>query len=194
MGHKKPKRLIPLTQLPDIMNPAFKLASSICLAAAAFSPLAADSAERPNVVLIMVDDFGYEWITANGDQSYQTPNIDRLAASGLRFENCHVPPLCTPTRVQMMTGRYNIFNYLQLGKLLWAETTFGQLLKQAGYATAVCGKWQLGHEADSPQHFGFDQALPWQHTRRPPRYANPGLELNGQEKDYSMMPAVCVAT
>lgn len=168
------------------MNPAFKLASSICLVAAAFSPLAADAAERPNIVLIMVDDFGYECITANGGQSYQTPNIDRLAASGLRFENCHVQPLCTPTRVQMMTGRYNIFNYVQFGKLPRAETTFGQLLKQAGYATAVCGKWQLGHEADSPHHFGFDQALLWQHTRRPPRYANPGLELNGQEKDYSM--------
>jgi arylsulfatase A len=57
-------------------------------------------------------------------------------------------------------------------------------MKKAGYATGICGKWQLGHEKDAPQHFGFDEALLWQHTRRPPRYANPGLELNGEEKQY----------
>jgi arylsulfatase A len=57
-------------------------------------------------------------------------------------------------------------------------------MKKAGYATGICGKWQLGHETDSPQHFGFDESLLWQQTRRPPRYANPGLELNGEEKEY----------
>lgn len=144
------------------------------------------SAERPNVILIMVDDFGYECVTANGGQSYQTPNIDQLAADGLRFENCHVQPLCTPTRVQLMTGRYNIWNYVQFGTLPRTETTFGQLFKNAGYATGICGKWQLGKEADSPQYFGFDESLLWQHTRRPPRYANPGLERNAVEKDYRM--------
>src|SRR5687768_13959139 len=55
----------------------------------------------PNVILIMADDFGYECITANGGESYKTPNIDRLAATGMRFEQCHVQPLCTPTRVQL---------------------------------------------------------------------------------------------
>src|SRR3989339_660372 len=67
---------------------------------------------RPNIVLIMADDFGYECVTANGGQSYNTPNLDRLAASGVRFEKCYVQPLCTPTRVQLMTGRYNIRNYV----------------------------------------------------------------------------------
>jgi len=136
---------------------------------------------RPNIVLIMADDFGYECLTANGGQSYQTPNLDRLAAHGMRFENCHVQPLCTPTRVQLMTGRYNIRNYVNFGTLPRTETTFANLLKRAGYATGICGKWQLGREADSPKHFGFDEALLWQHTRRPPRYANAGLELNGVE-------------
>ncbi len=142
--------------------------------------------ERPNVVVIMVDDFGYECITANGGESYQTPNIDALASTGVRFENCHVQPLCTPTRVQLMTGRYNIRNYINFGTLPRNETTFGQLFKEAGYATAICGKWQLGRERDAPQHFGFEQTLLWQHTRRPPRYANPGLERNAVEEDFTM--------
>lgn len=142
-------------------------------------------AAQPNIILIMVDDFGYECVTANGGESYQTPNIDKLAASGVRFENCHVQPLCTPTRVQLMTGRYNVRNYINFGTLLRTETTFGNLFKGAGYATGICGKWQLGGEVDSPQHFGFDESCLWQQTRRPPRYANPGLEYNGVEKDFT---------
>ncbi len=142
------------------------------------------AAEKPNIVLIMADDFGYECVTANGGQSYQTPHLDRLAAAGMRFEQCHVQPLCTPTRVQLMTGRYNVRNYLNFGTLVRTETTFAHLLKQAGYATGICGKWQLGRETDASQHFGFDESLLWQHTRRPPRYANPGLERNGVEEEF----------
>jgi len=85
-----------------------------------------------------------------------------------------------------MTGRYNIRNYLNFGTLPRNEVTFGQLLKQSGYVTGICGKWQLGKEVDSPQHFGFDEALLWQHTRRPARYANPGLEYNGKEVEYPL--------
>ena len=147
-------------------------------------PASSSAAERPNIILIMADDFGYECVTANGGESYQTPYLDRLAANGMRFEHCHSQPLCTPTRVQLMTGKYNVRNYLNFGTLMRTETTFGHLLKKAGYATGICGKWQLGHEKDSPQHFGFDESLLWQQTRRPPRYANPGLELNGEEKEY----------
>ena len=86
------------------------LALAVCL------PLQS-RAERPNVILIMADDFGYECVTANGGESYRTPNLDRLAAEGMRFEECHVQPLCTPTRVQLMTGRYNVRNYLNFGTL-----------------------------------------------------------------------------
>ena len=146
--------------------------------------IASAGARPPNLILIMADDFGFECVGANGGESYATPNLDRLAASGLRFEHCHVQPLCTPTRVQIMTGRYNVRNYLHFGVLPRTETTFGQLLQQAGYATGICGKWQLGRETDAPQHFGFVEACLWQHTRRPPRYTNPGLEFNGIEKDY----------
>jgi arylsulfatase A len=152
-----------------------------------FALLAAvHAAERkPNLILIMADDFGYECVTANGGQSYQTPHLDKLAAGGMRFEHCYVQPLCTPTRAQLMTGLYNVRNYIDFGTLDRKATTFGHVLKKAGYVTGICGKWQLGHEKDSPQHFGFDDALLWQHTRRPPRYANPGLERNSKELDYN---------
>ena len=161
------------------------LVASCGILPAASAPrlLAADA--KPNLILIMADDFGYECITANGGQSYQTPNLDRLAATGIRFEQCHVQPLCTPTRVQLMTGRYNVRNYLNFGTLPRKEATFGHLLRSAGYATGICGKWQLGHEPDSPRHFGFDESCLWQHTRRPPRYANPGLEYDGVAKDFT---------
>ncbi len=154
-----------------------------CLSALTACAALAQSS-RPNIVLMMADDFGYECVTADGGESYRTPNLDRLAAGGMRFERCHAQPLCTPTRVQLMTGRYNVRNYVNFGTLLRTETTFGHLFKRAGYATGVCGKWQLGHEADSPRHFGFDESCLWQHTRRPPRYANPGLEYDGVEKDF----------
>jgi arylsulfatase A len=146
--------------------------------------VATSARSQPNIILIMADDFGYECVTANGGESYQTPHLDRLAAGGMRFEHGHSAPLCTPTRVQLMTGKYNVRNYLNFGTLMRTETTFAHLLKQAGYATGICGKWQLGKEPDSAQHFGFDESLLWQQTRRPPRYANPGLELNGIEKEY----------
>jgi arylsulfatase A len=133
----------------------------------------------------MADDLGYETVGANGGQSYATPNLDRLAATGMRFEHCHVQPLCTPTRVQLMTGMYNVRNYTQFGAIDPSATTFAQLLKGAGYATGIAGKWQLGRGRKLPQRLGFDESCLWQHTRRPPRYANPGLEYNGRQRDFS---------
>ena len=103
----------------------------------------------------------------------------------MRFERCYVQPLCTPTRVGLMTGMSNARNYIEFGNMEPKSTTFGNLLKNAGYATAIAGKWQLGHDKDLPQRFGFDESCLWQHTRRPPRYANPGLEYNGVERDFN---------
>lgn len=142
------------------------------------------AAERPNVVIILADDLGYECIGANGSTSYKTPHLDRLAATGVRFEHCYAQPLCTPTRVQLMTGQYNVRNYVRFGLLDPAQTTFAHLLKQAGYATCIAGKWQLSNGLDGPGKFGFDDYCLWQLTRRPSRYANPGLEINGREQDY----------
>ena len=150
----------------------------------------ADPPRRPNIVLIMADDLGYECITANGGQSYRTPNLDKLAATGMRFERCHVQPLCTPTRVQLMTGLSNKRNYVRFGHIDPTATTFAHPLKKAGYATMIAGKWQLAGGPDLPQQLGFDESVLWQQTRRPPRYANPGLEYNRfgtdlKEKDFS---------
>ncbi len=144
----------------------------------------AEEAKKPNIILIMADDLGYETIHANGGQSYQTPNLDALAAHGIRFDRCYVQPLCTPTRVGLMTGMSNARNYIQFGLMDPNATTFGNLLKDAGYATAMAGKWQLGRDKDLPKKFGFDEYCLWQHTRRPPRYANAGLEYNGVERDF----------
>ena len=134
----------------------------------------------------MADDLGFECIGANGGTSYKTPVLDRLAASGTRFEHCYAQPLCTPSRVQIMTGIYNVRNYVRFGVLDRAQTTFAHLFKQAGYATCVAGKWQLGKELDSPRHFGFDESCLWQHFRtnknetgHDTRYENPRLEING---------------
>ena len=102
----------------------------------------------------------------------------------MRFEHCHVQPLCTPTRAQLMTGLYNVRNYGHFGALDPQATTFAHLLKKAGYATGIAGKWQLGGGFDGPKKFGFDEYCLWQLTRRPPRYANPGLEINGKEVDF----------
>ncbi len=158
----------------------------ILLAAACVGqPSSAAEARKPNIILIMADDLGYECITANGGQSYRTPNLDKLAAGGMRFQNCYVQPLCTPTRVQLMTGMYNVRNYVEFRHLDPAATTFAHPLKEAGYVTGIAGKWQLGQGKKLPQRFGFDEAYLWQHTRRPPRYANPGLEHNGEELNFT---------
>lgn len=140
---------------------------------------------RPNVIVILADDLGYETIGANGGTSYRTPVLDKLAATGVRFEHCYVQPLCTPTRVQLMTGIYNVRNYVTFGLMDPQAVTFGHLFKRAGYATGIAGKWQLGRDAELPRKFGFDESYLWQLTRRPPRYANPGLEINGQQKDFT---------
>ena len=70
---------------------------------------------RPNIVVILADDLGYETIGSYGGTSYQTPAIDRMAAAGMQFNNAYAHPLCTPSRVALMTGRYNFRNYTSFG-------------------------------------------------------------------------------
>lgn len=163
---------------------------------------AAHAVERPNIVLIMADDMGYEALSVNGSESCSSPHLDKLAATGIRFTNGFSNPICTPSRVKIMTGQYNVRNYVRFGHLDRGQTTFAHQLKAAGYTTCIAGKWQLGREKDAPQHFGFDQSCLWQHTRsgrsKPGRtdrrFVNPMLEINGVEKDYTggeYGPQVC---
>ncbi|KAF5422964.1 MAG: arylsulfatase A [Candidatus Methanocomedens sp.] len=161
---------------------------SVCYAIADLSA----QQQRPNIVLIMADDLGYECLGVNGGTSYHTPVLDRLAEKGIRFEHCHSLPQCTPSRVQLMTGIYNINNYTKFGVLDRSQTTFIQLLKNAGYKTCIAGKWQLGKELDSPEHFGFNEYCLWQHTLRrtdeqkhDTRFSNPLLEINGTAVRYT---------
>ena len=139
----------------------------------------------PNIVMIMVDDFGYECVGANGGTSYKTPVLDQMASAGVRFDHCYSQPICTPSRVKLMTGIYNVRNYAEFGLLEKSQRTFGHLLRDAGYATCIVGKWQLGKNPELPKHFGFDEHCLWQLFRRPSRYASPGLEINGEPKDYA---------
>ena len=144
------------------------------------APLTA--ADKPNIVLIMADDFGYECVAANGG-SYRTPNLDRLAAGGTRFTHAYSTPLCTPSRVQIMTGRYNFRNYVRFGAFDFREKTFAHVLKDAGYTTGIFGKWQLGGGFEGPHRAGFDEYCLWQFdpATRGSRYHNPKLFKNGQE-------------
>ena len=143
--------------------------------------------EKPNIVLIMADDLGYECLSCYGGQSYQTPELDNLARSGVRFEYCYSQPLCTPSRVQIMTGRYNFRNYKMFGYLELNETTFGHVLQREGYKTCIAGKWQLGSGIEGPHYAGYDDYCLWQiynhiagKDHRGPRYADPKLYRNGK--------------
>ena len=144
---------------------------------------------RPNIVLIMADDVGIEGFSCYGSDSYKTPHIDALAASGVRFANCHAQPLCTPTRMKIMTGQSNGRNYTRFSIMPPATTTFAHLLKRAGYATAVAGKWQLygatqygklAKTGITPTKAGFDEYCLWQIDRLGSRYWDPLIDRNGK--------------
>ncbi|MEN8117467.1 MAG: sulfatase-like hydrolase/transferase [Bacteroidota bacterium] len=151
------------------------------------------SNKQPNIVLIMADDMGYECLGCNGSTEYQTPNLDRLAAEGIRFEHCYSQPLCTPSRVKIMTGQHNYRNYEDFGYLNPNQKTFGNFLKDAGYATCIAGKWQLNglnrnnpgnQDVTRPNHFGFDEYCLWQLNRtraEGERFADALITQNGKD-------------
>ena len=138
----------------------------------------------PNIILIMADDLGYETLGINGSDDYQTPNLDKLAKEGMNFTQTYSMPLCTPSRVQIMTGKYNFRNYIGFGLLKPEEPTFAHYLKQSGYNTFVAGKWQLygnagqhelagGQIGTLPESAGFDEYFLWQVQALGSRYKDP---------------------
>lgn len=135
----------------------------------------------------MADDMGYECLGAYGCASYSTPNLDRMAEDGVRFDHCYSTPICSPSRVQIMTGRYNNRNYTQWGTLPRTEKTFGHMLNDAGYATACAGKWQLSSDGVTPKKAGFEESCMWAYG-----FDLEGFELKhekGAENNYYFNPA-----
>ena len=147
---------------------------------------------KPNVILIMADDIGFECLSINGSTSYKTPVLDSLANKGINFTKAISQPLCTPSRVKIMTGKFNFKNYEYFTYLNPKEKSFGNLFKENGYKTAIVGKWQLNgiahklkgfNDNTRPNHFGFDEYSLWQLTKLKSygeRFANPYIEQNGK--------------
>ncbi len=152
------------------------LSAVLCAPLSKPAAVSAQSGERPNIVLILADDLGYEGLSCNGGTSFETPSFDRLARQGMRFTNCYAQPICTPSRNKLMTGRSNARNYVGFGVLKRDEITFGSVLQQAGYRTAIAGKWQLtgsggvfdldpSGRGTTPKLCGFEQSCMWAYDR-----------------------------
>ena len=129
---------------------------------------------RPNILFIMVDDLGKDWISCYGAEGIETPRIDQLAKSGMLFHNAWSMPQCTPTRVALLTGQYpwrtgwvNHWDVPRWGVAYfdWQRyQTCAGLLKSAGYRTAIAGKWQINDfrlEPKALEKHGFDDWLVW---------------------------------
>ena len=152
--------------LPETLHrPAMRsllpmLAITMLLAA----PGALVAADRPNIILILIDDMGYGDVGPFGSTKNRTPNIDRMAREGMKLTSFYAAPVCTPSRAQVLTGCYAkrvslpdvIFPAGPVG-LSSKERTVAELLKGAGYATMCIGKWHVGDQAEFlPTRHGFD--------------------------------------
>jgi arylsulfatase A-like enzyme len=163
----------------------------------------------PNIIYIVSDDLGWKDTGFQGAQDLRTPNLDRLASEGTRLTQFYVQPMCTPTRAALLTGRYPLRYGLQT-MVIPSTATYGlatderllpQILKDAGYRTAMVGKWHLGHaqQAFWPRQRGFDShygavigeidyftreahgVLDWQRDNQPVRESGYVTQLMGAE-------------
>ena len=174
---------------PGILSGAVILITAV--AAGADNRLGA-AAPQPNVIVVLVDDLGRKDLSCQGNPFYETPHIDRLAASGIRFTQGYAAcTVCSPTRAAMMTGQYparlHITDWITgherpFAKLRIPEwrrylpqdvVTVAEWLKPAGYATASIGKWHLGGEAHAPERHGFDINVGGYDRGQPPSYFAP---------------------
>tara|TARA_B110000008_G_scaffold263841_1_gene287567 strand:+ start:1404 stop:2912 length:1509 start_codon:yes stop_codon:yes gene_type:complete len=129
---------------------------------------------RPNILFILLDDLGKEWVSAYGAEEIKTPNIDKLAETGIKFQNVWSNPQCTPSRVALMTGQYPFRNgwVNHWDTPRWGDGYFdwrlnpsmASILKNSGYATVAAGKWQINDfrlEPNVMQKHGFDDYAMW---------------------------------
>jgi len=139
---------------------------------AAWSLLANE--EKPNIIFIMADDLGKEWVSCYGAQGIKTPNIDKLAATGMQFSNIYCMPQCTPTRVCLLTGQYPFRNgwinhwdvpRWGVGYFDWEKNpSVARIMRSAGYKTGAAGKWQINDfriQPDAMEKHGFDDYCMW---------------------------------
>ncbi len=145
------------------------------------------AADKPNIILIFADDLGINDLGCYGRKDHRTPNLDKLAAQGMRFTCAYTAqPICSPSRAALMTGKHparlHLTNYLPgradapsqklrqpriEGQLPLAEITIAELLHNAGYATGLFGKWHLGGDGFSPKQQGFDTVFMPEATSKP---------------------------
>ncbi len=158
------------------------LPSLLSLVVTGLLPRVADATDvKPNVVFILADDLGYTDVACYGSKFYETPNIDRMAAQGMRFTDGYTcGPNCQPTRAALMSGQYGprtgVYTVGSIDRFDWRsrplrpvdnveslpleKITLAQSLKRNGYATALFGKWHLGQQgAYHPLRRGFDEAI-----------------------------------
>jgi len=164
---------------------------------------AREPCDRPNIIFIMVDDLGKEWVSCYGAEEIVTPHVDALAAGGMKFNNAYSMPQCTPTRATLLTGQYpwrtgwcNHWDVPRWGAgchFDWRHNvTFARQLRKAGYATAAAGKWQINDfrvTPDAMKKHGFDEWCMWtgyESGNRPSgaRYWNAYIHTNQGSKTY----------
>jgi arylsulfatase A-like enzyme len=144
-----------------------------------------DSQVHPNIILILTDDQGWGDLSLNGNEDLHTPNIDKIALNGVRFDRFFVSPVCSPTRAEILTGRHHtrtgVYDVSLGGERINVdEETIGDLFKAAGYKTAAYGKWHNGMQAPyHPNTRGFDQFYGFC-SGHWGNYFNPVLEKNGE--------------
>jgi arylsulfatase A len=141
------------------------------------------SASQPNIILVVAEDFGYEIPSCLGGQSYQTPNIDKMATRGMHFSQAYNHPDGFPSRLAIFTGKYNFRNYPRWGLLLPEESTIANMLQDDGYKTCIVGKWQMDNGGPSILEAGFEKYrifLPFNSDyQKARRYKSPRLYENG---------------
>ncbi len=150
----------------------------VALVTVFFAASWATAKQKPNFLIILADNVGRDWLSCYGATQVRTPNIDRLASQGLRFEHFYSTPLCSTTRIEFLTGRYGLRTgwHTHHDPALYGgggfdparEVTWARALRDKGYATVVTGKWQINDlyaEPDAIRRHGFDEHLVWTGAR-----------------------------
>ncbi len=166
-----------------------------------------EAREKPNIIFILIDDLGKEWLSCYGGENIKTPAVDNLAKQGIRFNNAYSMPQCTPSRACFMTGQYPFRNgwvnhwdapRWGTGYFDWKKNpSIARSMKAAGYTTAVAGKWQLNDfrvHPDAMVKHGFDDYCMWtgaegsnvkgHAAKSTQRYWNPYIHTKEGSKTY----------